>query len=187
MKSFLSSLGWILFLALAVAFLLFYNVAYAPRHDRAARQQREIAMWTSQIEQLTDSLKQVRTAGDTVFRTSITFDELFGGASDFKLTATAESTLRGCVPVLQSSTGQIDVVGYTDDSQVPTAIAARCPTNRDWAAAAACAVTRSLVAWGVSSDRVQVVSAGANRPSADNRTPSGRAANRRVEILVRKR
>ncbi len=186
MKSFLSSLGWILFLALAAFFLLFYNLAYVPRAERIVRQQNEINMWIGQLQEMGDSLKQLRAAHDTVFRTSLTFDELFGGASDLKLTPSAESTLRASVVALQAATGPMEVVGHTDNGQVPVAIAAKYPTNRDWAAAAAGAVTRSLITWGVASGRVTVISAGTNQPVADNATAGGRASNRRVEIIVRK-
>ena len=37
---------------------------------------------------------------------------------------------------------------------------------------------------GVPANRIQTVGFGATRPIADNRTPEGRAKNRRVEILL---
>ena len=68
MKSFISSLGWILLLTLAVGFLLFYNFAYAPRADRIVRQQNEINMWIGQLQQVNDSFKRVETNRDTSLR-----------------------------------------------------------------------------------------------------------------------
>ena len=121
MKSFLSSFGWILFLALAVFFLLFYNLAYLPRADRIVRQQNEINMWTSQLQEMSDSLKMVQTQWDTAFRVSFSFDELFGGAQDFKVAASAESLLRTYIPTLQGSTSVIDVVGHAGGNQAPPA------------------------------------------------------------------
>jgi outer membrane protein OmpA-like peptidoglycan-associated protein len=41
-----------------------------------------------------------------------------------------------------------------------------------------------LVAGGVSPDRIEIHGYGATKPVADNTTPSGRAQNRRVEIIV---
>jgi outer membrane protein OmpA-like peptidoglycan-associated protein len=45
-------------------------------------------------------------------------------------------------------------------------------------------VRQELVRLGVSSDRIEVTGVGADRPVADNATPAGRAANRRVSIIV---
>jgi len=41
-----------------------------------------------------------------------------------------------------------------------------------------------LTANGVPPDRVTVIGYGESRPAANNSTPAGRAANRRVEIVV---
>jgi OOP family OmpA-OmpF porin len=41
-----------------------------------------------------------------------------------------------------------------------------------------------LVGQGVPSDMVQAVGRGENEPIADNRSPEGRANNRRVEIII---
>ena len=46
------------------------------------------------------------------------------------------------------------------------------------------AVKGALVARGVAPDRIQTVGVGPDRPIADNKTPEGRANNRRVEIIV---
>ena len=46
------------------------------------------------------------------------------------------------------------------------------------------AVASYLIQRGVPANRIQTVGFGATRPIADNRTPEGRAKNRRVEILL---
>jgi len=178
-KSFLSSLGWILFLALAVCFLLFYNFAYAPRADRIIRQQNEINMWIGQLQQMNDSVRRVQTYRDTTFSVSFSFDELFGGASDLKLTPSAESSLQTCVPNLQSSAGFIEVVGHAAGSLAPGAARDRYPGAWDYAAAAAAAVARRLAAWGVAAERIRVLS------FSDSRPAGGTAGTPRVDIVVR--
>lgn len=45
-------------------------------------------------------------------------------------------------------------------------------------------VKSALVARGVAADRVKTVGVGPDRPIADNKSPEGRANNRRVEIIV---
>jgi hypothetical protein len=181
MKSFLSSLGWIMFLALAVCFLLFYNFAYAPRAERILRQQNEINMWIGQLQQMNDSVERVRVKWDTAFSVSYSFDALFGGASDLGLAPSAESLVQTCITTLQSSSGPIEVVGHSGGVLAPQAVRDRYPGSWDYAAAAAGAVARRLAAWGVAPDRIRVVAL------SDIRS-AGRAAGSgtpRVDIVVR--
>jgi hypothetical protein len=181
MKSFISSLGWILFLALAVCFLLFYNFVYAPRADRIVRQQNEINMWIGQLQQVNDSIKRVETGRDSVFGVSYSFDELFGGASDLKFVPSAESLLRGSVTSLQSYAGPVEVIGHAGPGQAPPAVRDRYPGSWDYAAAVAGAVATRLAAWGVAPDRIRVTS------MLDSRTTGATPglASQRVQIIVR--
>ena len=185
MKSFLSSLGWIMFLALAVCFLLFYNLAYAPRADRIVRQQNEINMWIGQLQQMNDSAKRIQAEWDTTYSVSFSFDELFGGATDLKLAPSADSLLRACVTSLQSSTGPIEVIGHAGGSLAPQAVRDRYPGSWDYAAVAAGAVASRLAAWGVASDRIRVFSLSDSRPAGAAATSSPRSATPRVDIVVR--
>jgi chemotaxis protein MotB len=43
-----------------------------------------------------------------------------------------------------------------------------------------------LIAHGVGRDRIRAVGLASSRPIADNRTPEGRANNRRVEIVIQR-
>ena len=45
-------------------------------------------------------------------------------------------------------------------------------------------VKQALVGRGVAADRIKTVGVGPDRPTADNKSPEGRANNRRVEIIV---
>jgi hypothetical protein len=177
MKSFLSSLGWIMFLALAVGFLLFYNFAYAPRADRIVRQQNEINMWIGQLQQANDSIKHAETERDSLFGVSYSFDELFGGAADMKFVPSAESLLRTCVTSLQTYPGTVDVIGHAA-GQAPLSARERYPGSWDYAAAAAGAVASRLTAWGVAPDRIRVVGI------VDARA-TGAVPAQRVQIIVR--
>jgi len=185
MKSFMSSLGWIMFLALAVCFLVFYNFAYAPRADRIVRQQNEISMWIDQLQQVNDSVKRVGAASDTVFSVSYSFDVLFGGAADLKFVPSAESLLRTCVVSLQSHAGPVEVIGHSGGGQAPQAIKDRYPGSWDYAAAAAGAVASRLAAWGVAADRIRVLSLAGSRATGTAGRPGAASATPRVEIVVR--
>jgi hypothetical protein len=185
MKSFMSSLGWIMFLALAVCFLVFYNFAYAPRADRIVRQQNEISMWIGQLQQVNDSIKRVEAERDTVFSVSYSFDELFGGAADLKVVSSAESLLRTCVTSLQSHAGPVEIVGHAGGGQAPQAIRDRYPGNWDYAAAAAGAVASRLAAWGVAADRIRVLSLSGSRATGAAARSGAASATPRIEIVVR--
>jgi chemotaxis protein MotB len=73
------------------------------------------------------------------------------------------------------------VMGHTDDRPIASA---RFPSNWHLGAARAIAVTELLVRSGLQAHRITAASAGEFLPTAPNRTPEGRASNRRIEILV---
>lgn len=71
----------------------------------------------------------------------------------------------------------IVVEGHTDSQGKPD-------FNVELSAKRAQAVRDYLASHGVASDRIRAVGLGFSRPIADNKTPEGRANNRRVEIIV---
>lgn len=73
-----------------------------------------------------------------------------------------------------------DVIGHTD-STGPNAL------NQDLSEARAQTVTEYLVGVGVESGRLTTIGRGESEPLADNSTELGRAENRRVDFLVKKR
>jgi outer membrane protein OmpA-like peptidoglycan-associated protein len=77
----------------------------------------------------------------------------------------------------QPSTTTFQVEGYTDDSGSPQ-------QNEQLASQRAKAVADHLVQSGIDANRIKVVSHGEHDPIANNDTAEGRAANRRVEIVV---
>lgn len=92
------------------------------------------------------------------------------------------STLRGDLNTLASSLNQypnttVQVIGHTDNTGAAS-------YNQDLSERRALAVRSVLVNGGVSSGRIQAVGRGESQPIASNQTASGRAANRRVEIII---
>ncbi|MHC4504407.1 MAG: OmpA/MotB family protein [Planctomycetota bacterium] len=78
----------------------------------------------------------------------------------------------------------ISIEGHTD-SVPPKKTAARYPTNRHLSMARAVAVARYLVEKaGIDPKRVSATGFADTRPLGENDTTDGRAANRRVEIVV---
>lgn len=103
------------------------------------------------------------------------------GKADLKKTTSAE--LNHIQSVLQSkySARQIDVVGHTDTDPIK-----KSKWNDNWELSAqrALAVTRYLIKRGISDEQIRAVGCGEARPRASNATASGKARNRRVEVVV---
>ena len=71
----------------------------------------------------------------------------------------------------------VTVIGHTDN-------VGKADYNQQLSENRAKAVKLQLVASGVPSDNVQVVGMGPSQPLADNKSPAGRATNRRVELQI---
>ena len=85
--------------------------------------------------------------------------------------------------VLQSQYAgrQIDVVGHTDSDPIKKS---KWKDNWELSAQRALSVLRYLVKRGISEKDIQAVGCGESQPIASNSTNSGKAKNRRVEIVV---
>ena len=75
----------------------------------------------------------------------------------------------------------IDVVGHTDSQPIKRS---KWKDNWELSAQRALSVTRYLTQRGIAPDIVRAVGSGESKPIASNATASGRARNRRVEIVV---
>ena len=81
------------------------------------------------------------------------------------------------------SSSAVDVVGHTDSDPIKKS-KKLWKDNWDLSAERALTVLRYLKQRGVSDKRLRGVAAGAGRPVSSNSTSSGKARNRRVEIIV---
>jgi chemotaxis protein MotB len=79
--------------------------------------------------------------------------------------------------------GQVQVSGHTDN--IPIAFSERFDSNWDLSAARAAAVADFFFANNdITSERVSVFGYADTKPVADNDSATGRAENRRIEILI---
>jgi chemotaxis protein MotB len=76
---------------------------------------------------------------------------------------------------------EFQVAGHTDNVPIGNE---RFPSNWHLGSARAIAVVDVLVAGGLGADRVSAASYADTKPASTNRTPEGRAENRRIEIVV---
>lgn len=94
------------------------------------------------------------------------------------LTPAGRQVLDALWPVLATLDGRrFEVIGHTDSDGPREA-------NRQLSLARAEAVRQYLMNRGLPAERIHVLGAGPDQPIADNRTPEGRARNRRIEIRV---
>lgn len=95
-----------------------------------------------------------------------------------KLTPAAAAAVKTLSAYLQAiAGGRARVEGHTDSQGSAAA-------NRTLSQQRAAAVREALVAAGLAAGRVEAVGQGADQPVGDNRTEAGRAANRRVDVIV---
>ena len=89
-----------------------------------------------------------------------------------------DRTLTKVANVIQRYPGmQITIIGHTDSTGTDA-------YNQRLSERRAEAVRDRLVARGVAADQLSTVGRGPHEPRADNATPEGRAANRRVEMVL---
>ena len=85
---------------------------------------------------------------------------------------------------LEDETGDIRIVGHTDN--VPMSGRGRFGNNQELSVARADSVAAVIGDALSDAGRIEVIGAGEDDPVADNATAEGRAANRRVEVLIRR-
>ena len=106
---------------------------------------------------------------------------LFPSGNDV-LTPQGQVVLERLSSVLASFDGQISVEGHTDNRPIATA---RFPSNWELSVGRAIAVVRQLERQGIAISRMRAVGYADTQPMESNATSEGRAANRRVELLLR--
>ncbi|MYL24664.1 OmpA family protein [Halomonas alkaliantarctica] len=109
-------------------------------------------------------------------------DSLLFSSGQAQLTAQGRGVIDSLVSVLEEFDGQISIEGHTDNIPISTA---RFPSNWELSAARAIAVLRHLESKGLAVSRMRAVGYADTQPIESNDTPQGRAANRRVELLLR--
>jgi chemotaxis protein MotB len=113
---------------------------------------------------------------------TVVTDEVLFAPGSAELATGGRTVLDALVPALQSFDNPLAIEGHTDDRPISTD---RFPSNWELSTARATSVLRYLVeAHGFAGNRLTASGYGAERPVGDNTTDAGRAANRRVELVV---
>jgi chemotaxis protein MotB len=109
-------------------------------------------------------------------------DNLLFASGDATLTEGGREVIESLVPTLEEFDGQVSVEGHTDNIPIATA---RFPSNWELSMSRSIAVLRHFIAEGIPPDRLRAIGYADTEPLESNETPEGRAANRRVEILLK--
>ncbi|MGC3874676.1 OmpA/MotB family protein [Halomonas sp. GXIMD04776] len=108
-------------------------------------------------------------------------DHLLFDSGDAALTDAGEAVTQELVATLKRYQGTISVEGHTDSVPIRTE---RFPSNWELSSGRATAILRYLNRAGIESSRLRAVGYADTQPLKDNNTERGRAANRRVEIII---
>ncbi len=103
------------------------------------------------------------------------------GSGDARLSSAALRALRELGATLKTIPSHLQVEGHTDNVPISTQA---FPSNWELPAARAASVVHYLARSGVEPWRMSAVGLGEHRPIAENGDEKGRAANRRVTIVV---
>ncbi len=160
--------------------------------DRISQDQETIDDLQRQIEQQRKSPAEASGFGEgydvafnaaagtitVTLQDAILFDS---GKAELKKEASAQLDHIRTVIRDKYSGKQIDVVGHTDTDPIKKS---NWKDNWELSAQRALAVTRYLIARGIGEKIIRAVGCGESRPVVSNATASGKAKNRRVEIVV---
>jgi len=103
------------------------------------------------------------------------------GKAELKSVSSAELNHIASVINSEYSGKQIDVVGHTDNDPIKKS---SWKDNWELSAQRSLTVVRYLTSKGLASERIRAVGCGESQPVAPNTSASGKAKNRRVEIVV---
>jgi chemotaxis protein MotB len=162
--------------------------ALAAAEARAAGARQQRAVLQNAQQQIQHSLDQVGLGNTVAFRlearglvVTIVSDKVLFDPGQADLRAEGREIVDNLAAVLGRLPNKLSVEGHTDN----TPISGRYPSNWELSTARATTVLRELIdRHGLAADRLQAAGYADTRPVATNDTPDGRAANRRVELVV---
>ena len=108
-------------------------------------------------------------------------DDILFAIGAAELQGPGQRLLDELYPLLAEHPGIVTVEGHTDSIPIATE---RFPSNWELSAARASGVVRYLIGRGLDASQLRAVGLADTRPVAENATPEGRAANRRVSLML---
>lgn len=130
------------------------------------------------LPELGDDIEIIRKPESISFRIN---SEILYTSAKADLSQEGFAVLRKLLPVFKDSEYSITVEGHTDALPIRRG---EYPSNWELSSARAGSVVRYLASSGVERTRLRAVGYADTRPLASNDSESGRASNRRVEIIL---
>lgn len=131
------------------------------------------------LDQLGSNIEVLVNQRSVSFRIN---SEILFPSGEAGFTPAGQDVLSRLLPVFRHAAQQrIVVEGHTDNVPIQTA---RFPSNWELAAGRASSVVRYLHGQGIEPVRMRAIGYADTRPIEANDTPTGRAGNRRVEIIL---
>lgn len=130
--------------------------------------------WEGLSEQLSISRSQQQLRMETK-------DSVLFAPASADLSPGGHKLLQGLAALLKRHPGAILVEGHADNRPITSGA---YPSNWELSAARASSVVRYLIEQGLDAERLRALGYGDTRPKADNDTLEGRAANRRVSLVL---
>lgn len=151
------------------------------RQAEQRKRLREFEDLTARFKKLTDAGALSVKVVDGKMVVSLGSDVLFPSGSA-KLSAAGQDAIKEVTKQLQAIEGKsYQVEGHTDNLPIATAT---FPSNWELASARALNVTRAMIDAGMPAERISAASFGDTHPTQSNETTEGKAANRRIAIVV---
>jgi chemotaxis protein MotB len=129
---------------------------------------------------LGDDIEVIYNDQSVSFRIS---SEIIFAPAEAELSLDGLLVLRKLLPLLRQGEHRITIAGHTDSLPIRSL---RYPSNWELSGARAGSVVRYLEANGIDSQRLVAVGYADTQPLQGNDTATGRAANRRVELILEK-
>jgi chemotaxis protein MotB len=156
--------------------------------DELARRKAESDSRVAEFRKLLERFKGLIDAGklkvkivDGRMVVALATDVLFSSGSA-TLSPEGKSAIGEVAVILASIPDRkYQVEGHTDDVPIKTA---QYPSNWELASGRALTVVKTMIESGVPADRISGAAFAESKPAVANKTQEGRAANRRIEIVV---
>lgn len=143
-----------------------------------AQARANVAEQNQQLREQRDSvLRQFETRREARGTVIVLPDNIFEGETSTAISAEGSFKLEALSGLLAKINNNLVIESYTDNRGTQDA-------RFKFTQARAQTLATHLNARGVSTDRIQTFGNGGSNPRQDNRTPQGRAANRRIELII---
>jgi chemotaxis protein MotB len=160
--------------------------AVAAQAQAAQKEEQDFQALKKRIDKLVSDAGLADKVSTTVSRRGLKIrlltDDLFFDSGSAVINPGAFKTLDEIADILaKEAEHPIEVEGHTDDRPIATS---QYPSNWQLSGARAGAVVQRLMGDGVSPKRMTLTGYSSEHPVETNKTPAGRAKNRRVEIIL---